>query len=57
MPRARDERFWKIFHEAWGEDSAANKDKKNQEYNKKAWTYVQERLERYFANNDDKSTK
>lgn len=36
--------FWAIFHEVWGKDSAKEL---GPEYDKKAWMYVQGRIEQH----------
>lgn len=38
--------FWVLFHEAWGKDSARELDSDG-DYDKKAWMYVQDKIEHH----------
>ena len=50
-----NQRLWEFFHEAWGED-AAERDKPNNDYNKKAWIYVQAKLQKHEIEQTDRQT-
>lgn len=46
--------FWALFHEVWGKDSAREL---GSEYDKKAWMYVQSKIEQWDKNRLDKMIK
>lgn len=41
--------FWEIFHAAWGEDRGDGE--RRPDYDKKAWMYMQGKMELYFQQN------
>ncbi len=49
-----DSKIWAVFHSAWGMDRGEGARSDN--YNKKAWVYVQSKLEEYFEKQKEKNT-
>mgnify|MGYP001574680090 CR=1 FL=1 len=47
--RVKRSEFFENFHAAWGEDRGDGE--RRSDYNKKAWMYVQEKMELYFQKN------
>lgn len=46
IEKAIKESFWQAFHVAWGKDRGDGE--RRSDYNKKAWMYVQAKIEDYF---------
>ncbi len=49
-------KFWEIFHKAWGNDRG-EKSNRPQNYNKKAWKYVQDKVNNYLEEKEKPKKK